>query len=121
MTSLKAITAAFILVSAAAHAQPAPAPPHTALGFGLGSTVSCASWLSNPVTLDRGRSWILGLWSGLNAVNSFVLPAGAGEVGHSTDAFGIVSEVEVVCRAAPSLLLGAAAEQVYVRLRDANR
>lgn len=79
-----------------------------------GGDQSCATWLSNQTERAAGNWWVWGFWSGLNAQV-------AGNVGHSTDANGIIGEVKLYCDTAPSTTLISATNQVYKRFKAAGR
>lgn len=81
--------------------------------FGIG-TASCALWTD----YKRGETeaWIKGYWTGLNAKNST-----NHMVGHDTDSEGILAEVEVNCRASPSLHIIDAVTLAYNRLMAEGR
>lgn len=84
----------------------------TWIGFGQ---MSCATWNSGRSTSDaEGRAYILGWWTGRNSGLT-------AEVGHTTDGAGIIEEVRLVCRAEPSLGLGAATFRVWETMRASGR
>lgn len=66
---------------------------------GIGRS-SCATWLSSRDTLDQGKVWILGFWSGMN-----MWYPDRGDIGGSTDAEGIFGEVRKRCTDQPSMPL----------------
>ena len=85
--------------------------------FGKGAT-SCATAM-NPQTKMESRAWVLGFWSGLNSAASMDRKNGA--VGDSTDALGVIGEVELECANNPSQVLAQAVFNVYARLRQMGR
>lgn len=71
---------------------------------------SCASWLENDEVELVGASWLMGFWSGMNAVTNQL-------VGSTTDSQGRLAEVKMVCVKQPSKLLVDAAIEVYISMR----
>jgi hypothetical protein len=57
---------------------------------------SCAHWQSSAETLNEGKVWIYGFWSGMNVFNT------SHTVGSKTDPAGIIGEVKKFCENAPS-------------------
>jgi hypothetical protein len=82
---------------------------------GLGRA-SCATWLADKASENEGMAWILGFWTGANALD----PAG-GTVGKSTDNLGIIAEVKRRCLEAPSEALVGVVSPMFVQFRDAGR
>jgi hypothetical protein len=82
--------------------------------FGIGLK-SCAYWQSSPATVDEGRSWIVGHWSGLNTFNNQ-----NHTVGSKTDGEGIIGEVKRVCDSRPSISLSNAVLSVYTAMAGAK-
>lgn len=96
-----------VLLPAQAFAQDSPS-----LAFAQGLS-SCARWTSDPVIELGVKSWILGYWSGMNAldpVNRFV--------GQSSDGAGIVALVRRECNSDPSTKLLIATDRAYQKMRD---
>ena len=82
--------------------------------FGIG-TASCATWSHEPLIDAAVEGWILGYWTGLNVGGR------TNRVGQSTDAKGIVGEVQRECSQRPSIPLWQAAYNVYARLLREGR
>ena len=85
-----------------------PAISATAYGIAFDS---CA------VSMERSEArnaWILGFWSGLNV-------AIGADVGKTTDAMGIIAEVERFCSENPTVSMGMATAKVYVSFENAGR
>jgi hypothetical protein len=76
-------------------ASAATSSADAATTFGIG-TASCACWQSTEQNINQGDIWILGFWSGLNMDS----PA-HGDVGSTTDVYGIIGEVKKWCDTAP--------------------
>jgi hypothetical protein len=90
------------------------APADTFLAFGRGGQ-SCASWIHDPLP---GDNWIMGFWSGMNAMDQSFRHArdgwsGGGRTGENTDGRGILSEVRKVCQDKPSASLLEVVQEVY--------
>ncbi len=81
--------------------------------FGIGLS-SCATWLDEPGTRHSGDNWVLGFWTGMNVQANL-------KVGETTDARGILGEVEVRCRQRPSGALATAAKQTWLDMRKEGR
>jgi hypothetical protein len=77
--------------------------------FGLG-TRSCAHWLSTPSRQIEGSAWLLGYWTGVNAVNDK-----NHLVGKDTDGEAIIAEARKICAAEPSTQMVDAIARVYYR------
>jgi len=105
---LAALFFKFVLPSLATAQTP---PTVNAFGSGLSS---CASWLNSHDARGEGDGWILGFWSGANV-------AAWKSVGSTTDAHGVIGEVELVCRKQPSLLLATAVWQVWKAMKNARK
>lgn len=75
--------------------------------FGIGLS-SCAYWLSTPMRENEGMAWLLGYWSGVNAVNQKTHMVGA-----STDGEAIIAEIRKRCVAEPSTRMSDAVAITY--------
>lgn len=69
---------------------------------------------ANPAQAAYRKNWIYGFFSGANFFGK------QSNVGHTTDAEGIVGEVLKLCREQPSLALNVATIQAYSRLKMQN-
>jgi len=94
-------------------ALPAAAQQPTVEAFGMGIS-SCATWLSDLNSKRSGDNWALGMWTGLNV-------AGNLRVGLSTDARGVLGEIEVRCRRQPSKPLATATHQAWIDMLTAGQ
>lgn len=94
MKSLTALTLAFLATNADARV----------LTIGVGVD-SCATAFSQQNRL-QAAAWVLGFWSARNLERNAT-------VGETTDAQGIVAEVELACSRRPSTSLNVAALVVY--------
>lgn len=89
-------------------------PPTQYVAFG--GQMSCAAWLADAGHRAIGEWWLLGFVSGAN----FGVPDHR-VVGNSTDQFGVIGEVRLICQAEPSTTLIDATQRVYLRLRAQQR
>ena len=80
---------------------------------------SCATWLATPLSEINAEDWIFGFWSGENLGIS--LNGSIGNVGHTTDALGIIGEVKKVCTNTPSMSLATAVSKVFFDFSKANK
>jgi hypothetical protein len=71
---------------------------------------SCAHWQSSAETLNEGKVWIYGFWSGMNVFNT------SHTVGSKTDPAGIIGEVKKFCENAPSESLFDAASMAFLAM-----
>ena len=78
--------------------------------------VSCATWLADKASENEGVAWILGYWTGANALDE-----AGGTVGDSTDNLGIIAEAKRRCLDAPSETLMGVVGPMFVQFRDAGR
>jgi hypothetical protein len=99
-----------MLVILAGSVTPGAAPVEV-MTAGFGAQSSCASWSKDR---SQGSIWILGYWSGRNV-------EGQRSAGGTSDADGILEEVRLICRAAPSRAMIDAVDEVYKRLLDDGR
>ena len=99
-----------MLVILAGSVTPGAAPVEV-MTAGFGAQSSCASWSKDR---SQGSIWILGYWSGRNV-------EGQRSVGGTSDADGILEEVRLICKAAPSRAMIDAVDEVYKRLLDDGR
>jgi hypothetical protein len=76
---------------------------------------SCGSWLLEPSRNLEVEEWVLGYWSGMNANEPHT------QVGHTTDALGIMGEVQLACKNDPSLTIISATVQTYNKLEHLGR
>ncbi len=106
------------IIAAVAMAQ--TLTPNSVLGFGIGVRQSCASWQSTPAQKAQGDAWILGMWTGLNAMRSSIEKRAA-VVGHSTDGLGVIAEVKLECDKEPSSDLMDKVNTVYARFNKSGR
>jgi hypothetical protein len=90
--------------------------PHPKGVWSISGSISCATWLADPISENQGIYWLFGYFTGRNVESD-----GPGMVGHGTDSQGIIAEVKLICEKSPSTLLGGAAHQVYNKLRDEGR
>lgn len=88
-----------------------------AMIFGIGYS-SCAIWTSDPDNEMQASVWVLGYWSGLNAPLQL---SESTSVGKSTDAYGIIAEVKLVCKNKPSISIINATIETYQRLKREGR
>ncbi len=88
------------------------AEPSQIAAFGIGQR-TCATALAADKHIS-GYTWVMGYFTGINAATD-------AQVGHTTDGYRIVAEVEALCRDEPALQLIDAAERVYIRMRDEGR
>ena len=102
---------AFTLITLVLLTAQSKADTTNLLTFGIGQS-SCAKWLSTPALEIEGNDWILGFWTGVN-VGTFFAGGGRGNIGHSTDAFGIIGEVKKLCLNSPSQLVSTTASVVF--------
>lgn len=92
------------------------APAADILIAGIG-TRSCATWKDPANDLkEAGEQWALGFWSALNAAGSSGV-----NVGHTTDAQGIVGAVSKVCEHDPALPLWSATSRAFYALAAQHR
>lgn len=109
--------AAFALIfSTGAFGQP-QTPSTSATMFGVGGK-SCAAAVT-PSNKLQWASWVMGFWSGLNAHAS--AERQTANIGESTDAQGVVAEIELYCSANPSTPLSDATFLVHGRLKMMGR
>ena len=80
---------------------------------------SCATWLATPLSEINARDWIFGFWSGENLGIS--ANGSIGNVGHTTDALGIIGEVKKVCMKTPSMPLATAVSKVFIDFLKADK
>jgi hypothetical protein len=99
------------MAAALALAQ-AHAPPTGIRIIGVGND-SCATAFRRE-NLIQSQAWIYGFWSGRNSERR-------ASVGFSTDANGIVGEVERLCRLSPSTALVIAATVAYDAMETDGR
>ena len=99
-----------MFVVLAGHVTPG-ATPVEVMTAGFGSQSSCASWAKDR---SQGSIWILGYWSGRNV-------EAQKSVGGTSDADGILEEVRLICKAAPSRAMIEAVDEVYNRLLEDGR
>jgi hypothetical protein len=76
--------------------------------------MSCGDWIAHSPNHKDMATWVLGYWSGLNT-------ALTRKVGYTTDANGILGEVNKECAAHPSERLFLAVDAVYQRLGTSSR
>lgn len=86
--------------------------PKSIWAMGQG-TDSCASAF-RAENYSRTTEWVAGYFTGLNS-------GWGGSVGHTTDMYGIMGEIKLICDAEPSNTLIGAAARVYVKLKQQNR
>lgn len=77
---------------------------------------SCGFWLENSPQKAAGDNWLLGFLTGANFKSAALKSAGLKHVGKSTDAAGVLAEVEAQCRTEPSKALADAAILAYVNI-----
>lgn len=95
-------------------ASPKGVSAQDAAAFGAG-ILSCATWTANSVSTTGAPSWIMGFWTGINALSN------DRQVGKSVGSNGIVGEVRRACAERPSTLIWVATAEVYARLRREGR
>ena len=81
--------------------------------YGMGLR-SCATWLTERGFRVSGDQWLLGFWSAYNM-------ATGKDVAGTSDGGGLVGEVELVCKASPSLTLVNAALRARSKLSQDGR
>lgn len=94
--------------------SPARAGNVTVAEYGVG-TQSCGSWTLGGSDPSAVVDWVLGFWTGENGGNDT-----NHLVGHTTDAYGIVGEVQKDCQANPSKSIAWAVSDTYYRMRAAG-
>lgn len=90
--------------------------PHDIQAWGYGTTATCKTWLTSSESRAAGNEWVLGYWTGQNVRN-----VRDHEVGRTSDASGILNEVQSLCRANPGEPLASAAGRAYVNFERARR
>jgi hypothetical protein len=80
-----------------------------------GKSISCATALGTTGQFDPDtRFWALGFWSGQNTARLAM-------VGHTTDANGIIGEIEKLCRNEPAMPYVSAVGSTYITMKKAGR
>ncbi|WP_375396536.1 hypothetical protein [uncultured Sphingomonas sp.] len=93
-------------------AQVVPISSKPVLQVGIGTQL-CSSAMDGKLSAARA-SWILGFWTGLNAVSGR-------SVGRKTNAQAIVATVEQQCKALPTKPLALVTLAVYQAVAKADR
>lgn len=77
------------------------------------ATKSCATAFRSE-NYQGTAQWVAGYLTGLNS-------GWGGTVGHTTDLYGVMGEVKLICEAEPSTTLITATARVYLKLKKQSR
>jgi hypothetical protein len=86
----------------------------SAQSLGIGGE-TCAYWQSSPERIAEGSVWILGYWSGFDAMEQT-----ATSVGQDLGEQGRIAAVKRMCGTTPSRLLSEAAADTYWETQKRN-